>query len=283
MLQVTSVVPTAAGRLLFARLDEPEHASTAPGFARRVVGQHCRCADLGDRRRGRAAERASARRSSSRGSATSASSTGRSASRVNRRVTASWSCCRPDATWHAPAEVRVATGGATRSASVRAGLASFPATPTSWSCTTRRGRSRRAALFARVDRRGARPAPTPRSRLARHRHGEAGRTTIGWSRRCRATISSRCRRRRRSARAALEQPRTPATAVGTDDAALVEAAGGTVVVVEGEPRNLKITRRRRPRARAGADRRSARTERTGSAWGSTCIRSATRRRSCSAA
>ena len=27
----------------------------------------------------------------------------------------------------------------------------------------------------------------------------------------------------------------------TDDAALVEAAGGTVVVVAGEPRNLKIT------------------------------------------
>ena len=29
--------------------------------------------------------------------------------------------------------------------------------------------------------------------------------------------------------------------VDTDDAALVEAAGGTVVVVEGEPRNLKLT------------------------------------------
>jgi len=28
----------------------------------------------------------------------------------------------------------------------------------------------------------------------------------------------------------------------TDDAALVEAAGGTVVVVDGEPRNLKLTR-----------------------------------------
>ena len=28
----------------------------------------------------------------------------------------------------------------------------------------------------------------------------------------------------------------------TDDAALVEAAGGSVVVVEGEPRNLKLTR-----------------------------------------
>jgi 2-C-methyl-D-erythritol 4-phosphate cytidylyltransferase len=41
-------------------------------------------------------------------------------------------------------------------------------------------------------------------------------------------------------RAALEQAHAGA-AIGTDDAALVEAAGGTVVVVEGEPRNLKVT------------------------------------------
>jgi 2-C-methyl-D-erythritol 4-phosphate cytidylyltransferase len=41
-------------------------------------------------------------------------------------------------------------------------------------------------------------------------------------------------------RAALERAHAGA-AVGTDDAALVEAAGGTVVVVDGEPRNLKVT------------------------------------------
>jgi 2-C-methyl-D-erythritol 4-phosphate cytidylyltransferase len=42
-------------------------------------------------------------------------------------------------------------------------------------------------------------------------------------------------------RAALEAAHAD-DGVGTDDAALVEAAGGTVVVVEGEPRNLKLTR-----------------------------------------
>ena len=42
-------------------------------------------------------------------------------------------------------------------------------------------------------------------------------------------------------RAALEAAHA-SDGVGTDDAALVEAAGGTVVVVEGESRNLKLTR-----------------------------------------
>jgi len=41
-------------------------------------------------------------------------------------------------------------------------------------------------------------------------------------------------------RAALEAAHET-EGVGTDDAALVEAAGGTVVVVEGEPQNLKLT------------------------------------------
>ncbi len=41
-------------------------------------------------------------------------------------------------------------------------------------------------------------------------------------------------------RAALERAHA-GDGVGTDDAALVEAAGGTVVVVEGEARNLKLT------------------------------------------
>jgi 2-C-methyl-D-erythritol 4-phosphate cytidylyltransferase len=42
-------------------------------------------------------------------------------------------------------------------------------------------------------------------------------------------------------RAALEDAHA-AAGVETDDAALVEAAGGTVVVVDGEPGNLKLTR-----------------------------------------
>src|SRR6476659_6433935 len=44
----------------------------------------------------------------------------------------------------------------------------------------------------------------------------------------------------RSGRAALERAHA-CEGMGTDDAALVEAAGGTVVVVEGESRNFKIT------------------------------------------
>jgi 2-C-methyl-D-erythritol 4-phosphate cytidylyltransferase len=42
-------------------------------------------------------------------------------------------------------------------------------------------------------------------------------------------------------RRAVLQAAHAADGVDTDDAALVEAAGGTVVVVEGEPRNLKLT------------------------------------------
>ena len=34
---------------------------------------------------------------------------------------------------------------------------------------------------------------------------------------------------------------TPASPEGTDDASLVEAAGGRVVVVDGDPANIKIT------------------------------------------
>ena len=51
---------------------------------------------------------------------------------------------------------------------------------------------------------------------------------------------SRCRPRRRSGRRCCA-PRTPPVAEGTDDAALVEAAGGRVVVVAGEADNRKIT------------------------------------------
>ena len=60
------------------------------------------------------------------------------------------------------------------------------------------------------------------------------------SRRSRAKASSRCRRRKRSARVALRAAHADG-GVSTDDAALVELAGGTVVIVEGERRNLKLT------------------------------------------
>ena len=162
------------------------------------------------------------------------------ASRANRVTEWSW-CCPSDSDWPAPAGVRVATGGATRSASVRAGLACVPARSRRGR-RARRGASARDARAVRAGRRrGARRRAMPRcpalpvtdtvkrvrdqhvrrdgaARRPRHRADAAGIPA--------GRAGSRARRRR---------------AIGTDDAALVEAAGGTVVVVEGEARNLKIT------------------------------------------
>ena len=58
-------------------------------------------------------------------------------------------------------------------------------------------------------------------------------------RRCRATGSTRCRRRRRSPPTSPARRRDGGDA--TDCAALVEAAGGRVKVVQGDPRLLKVT------------------------------------------
>ena len=73
----------------------------------------------------------------------------------------------------------------------------------------------------------------------------------------------------------------------TDDAALVEAAGGCVVVVPGDVDNLKMTTTERPRTGGRAARVTEATgacarERFGSASASTSIRSPTGVRSCSA-
>ena len=87
MLQITSVVPTNAGRLLFARLDSLTLESDA-------VEQYWRSCGPGRSSSRPGAERVSAPRSSSRGSAARASSTARSASRRSR-ATAWSSCCRP--------------------------------------------------------------------------------------------------------------------------------------------------------------------------------------------
>ncbi len=61
-------------------------------------------------------------------------------------------------------------------------------------------------------------------------------------------------------RAALQAAHAGA-GVGTDDAALVEAAGGTVVVVEGEPQQPQAHARRRPRTRPGLIEERARMTR----------------------
>ena len=99
----------------------------------------------------------------------------------------------------------------------------------------------RAARAARAVRRGDR-APS-RGRRRRHSGRTGHRHPQARRRRCVVvdTVdrgdSSRCRRRRRSARVAL--PRTRSGDDATDDAALVEAAGGKVVVVAGEPRTSR--------------------------------------------
>ena len=98
---------------------------------------------------------------------------------------------------------------------------------------------------------------------------------------------SRCRRRRRSGPSCCGRAHV-ADGDATDDAALVEAVGGTVVVVPGEPTNIKITDpadlagRRRPAGRPSGRLRACPS---GSARGSTSTPSPTPRtgRSCSAA
>ena len=84
-------------------------------------------------------------------------------------------------------------------------------------------------------------APTARSPGCRSSTPSSACATTGWSTPLHATASLRCRRRRRFAWPRLRAAHRSG-GVDTDDAALVEANGGVVVVVEGERTNLKITR-----------------------------------------
>jgi 2-C-methyl-D-erythritol 4-phosphate cytidylyltransferase len=144
-----------------------------------------------------------------------------------------------DADWEAPSGVRTTTGGATRSDSVRAGLALVPddAAIIVVHDAARPLASRRlfanviAAVVAgadaavpgipiadtvkRVDARGV-VETVPREGLIAVQTPQAFRAE------------------------ALRRAHA-GDGVDTDDAALVEAAGGTVVVVAGERRNLKLT------------------------------------------
>ncbi len=158
--------------------------------------------------------------------------------------------------WTPPADVRVATGGATRSASVRAGLACVPAEADVVVVHDAARPLATRALYARVVaavRAGADAAVPglPVTDTVKRVHDERVVETV--PRDDLVTVQTPQAFRRAALAAAHVDD-----GVGTDDAALVEAAGGTVVVVEGEARNLKLTRRRRSRARADPDRRSAR-------------------------
>ena len=146
----------------------------------------------------------------------------------------------PDATpWVAPPGVRTTIGGATRSDSVRAGLALVPgdAEIVVVHDAARPLASRRLfaavidAVAAGAD--AAVPALPIVDTVKRVRDGTVVETLA------------------RDGLVAVQTPQAfrakalrHAHATGdhsTDDAALVEAAGGTVVIVEGERRNLKLT------------------------------------------
>jgi 2-C-methyl-D-erythritol 4-phosphate cytidylyltransferase len=132
----------------------------------------------------------------------------------------------------------VVAGGATRSASVRAGLAAVPDDANVVVVHDGARPLADAALFARVVEAvregadGAVPAVEVTDTL---RHRSPGSALVD-----------------RSGLMAVQTPQAFATAAlrrahagdpeATDDASLVEASGGKVVVVDGSPANLKVTR-----------------------------------------
>lgn len=144
-----------------------------------------------------------------------------------------------DADWTAPPRTRIATGGATRSDSVRAGLALVPddAEIVIVHDAARPLASR--ALFDSVVQAiadgadGAVPGLPVADTLKRVVNGEVVETV---ARDGLVGVQTPQAFRADALRAAHRS-----FAVDTDDAALVEADGGVVVIVEGERRNLKIT------------------------------------------
>jgi 2-C-methyl-D-erythritol 4-phosphate cytidylyltransferase len=146
----------------------------------------------------------------------------------------------PESEWTAPAGVLVVVGGATRSDSVRAGLAVVPddVDVVVVHDAARPLASRRLfdlVVHAVVDGAdGAVPALAISDTVKRVR-GERVVETV--SRDGLVAVQTP-----QAFRATVLRAAHRVGAFDTDDAALVEADGGTVVVVEGERRNLKLTR-----------------------------------------
>jgi 2-C-methyl-D-erythritol 4-phosphate cytidylyltransferase len=146
----------------------------------------------------------------------------------------------PESEWTAPAGVLVAVGGATRSDSVRAGLAVVPddVEVVVVHDAARPLASRRLfdlvvhAVAEGAD--GAVPALAMSDTVKRVR-GERVVETV--ERDGLVAVQTP-----QAFRAGVLRAAHRVGAIDTDDAALVEADGGTVVVVEGERRNLKLTR-----------------------------------------
>jgi 2-C-methyl-D-erythritol 4-phosphate cytidylyltransferase len=145
----------------------------------------------------------------------------------------------PDKEWTAPEGVLATIGGATRSASVRAGLARIPADADVVVVHDAARPLASRALFARVVaavRAGADAAipGVPVSDTVKRVRDNVVIETVPRDDLVAVQTPQAFRR------AALEAAHVT-EGIGTDDAALVEAAGGSVVVVEGETRNLKLT------------------------------------------
>ena len=135
------------------------------------------------------------------------------------------------------------TGGETRSASVRAGLAEVPDEAAVVLVHDAARPLLPPDLVQRLAGGARRRASTAPCRRCRSPTRSSGCATASWSRRPPATSSWPFRPRRRSS------PRSCGAAAGgegSDCASLVEAAGGRVTVVAGDERLLKMTTPGRP-------------------------------------
>ncbi|MGZ4690284.1 MAG: 2-C-methyl-D-erythritol 4-phosphate cytidylyltransferase [Acidimicrobiia bacterium] len=165
---------------------------------------------------------------------------------VDRAVRTATRCCDgvvvvlpAGTTWDGPAVAAVVLGGSTRAESVRAGLAAVPDTAEVVVVHDAARPLAGDALFGLVidaigegvD--GAVPGLAVSDTIKRV---DRGRVVATVARDDLVSVQTPQAFRATALRAAHAEG-----AEGTDDAALVEAAGGTVVVVAGEPTNVKVT------------------------------------------
>jgi 2-C-methyl-D-erythritol 4-phosphate cytidylyltransferase len=145
----------------------------------------------------------------------------------------------PDAQWDPPPGVVATIGGATRSESVRSGLALVPDDAEVVVVHDAARPLAPPALFDAVIRAvldGADAAIPVLPIVDTIKRVEGGRVLETLPRDGLVAVQTP-----QAFRATVLRAAHAAGGTGTDDAALVEAAGGTVVCVPGDPRNLKVT------------------------------------------
>lgn len=146
---------------------------------------------------------------------------------------------RPEQSWTPPAAVRAVSGGATRSESVRAGLAAVPPDAEIIVVHDAARPLASRSLFAEVIRavEGGADAAVPALVIVDTVKRVVDAVVVGTVPRDGLyTVQTP-----QAFRAGALRTAHAGGADGTDDAALVEAGGGTVVIVEGEVRNIKVT------------------------------------------